>query len=72
MPVSVNVSHKDIYKEDLPEYLSALVARHSLRPSQLHLEITESAYTENSEQLIGVVSRLKALGFTIEMDDFGS
>lgn len=72
VPVSVNVSHKDIYKEDLPEYLSALVARHSLRPSQLHLEITESAYTENSEQLIGVVSRLKALGFTIEMDDFGS
>ncbi len=72
VPVSVNVSRKDIYKEDLPEYFTKLTQRYGLQPKQLHLEITETAYTENPEQLINVVKRLKEKGFIIEMDDFGS
>lgn len=36
------------------------------------MEITESAYTENQEQLIYIVKQLKKEGFIIEMDDFGS
>ena len=38
----------------------------------LHLEITESAYTDNPEQIIKVVTSLRNEGFPIEMDDFGS
>ena len=38
----------------------------------MHLEITESAYTENSEQIIEGAERLKKIGFIIEMDDFGT
>ena len=38
----------------------------------LRLEITESAYMDNPEQLIKVVDDLRDLGFCIEMDDFGS
>lgn len=72
VPVSVNVSRRDIYKENLPELLSGMVARHGLLPGQLHLEITETAYTENSKQLIDMVGRLKKLGFSMEMDDFGT
>ena len=70
--VSVNVSRKDIYQIDLPETLIEIVQKHGLRPNQLHLEITETAYTENPQQLIEVVGRLKGLGFVIEMDDFGN
>lgn len=72
VPVSVNVSRKDIYQADLPTILTGITKKHGLRPSQLHLEITETAYTENPEQLIGIVTQLKDLGFIIEMDDFGS
>ena len=36
------------------------------------MEITETAYTENPQQIIEVVKKLKLLGFIIEMDDFGS
>lgn len=72
VPVSVNVSRKDIYQDDLPKTMLEIVNRHGLYPGQLHLEITETAYTENPEQLIGVVSELKQQGFVIEMDDFGS
>lgn len=38
----------------------------------LNLEITESAYMQDPEQLIRVVSELQGEGFCIEMDDFGS
>ena len=38
----------------------------------MHIEITETAYTEDSEQLIEVINELKENGFIIEMDDFGS
>lgn len=72
IPVSVNVSRKDIYKENLPLYLKNLVERYGIEPEYLHLEITESAYTENPEQLIVVIQQLRGMGFVIEMDDFGS
>ncbi|MBC8569573.1 EAL domain-containing protein [Zongyangia hominis] len=70
--VSVNVSRADIYNTDLPDFLLEMVRRHGLSPARLHLEITESAYTENPHQLIETVAHLREVGFVIEMDDFGS
>jgi diguanylate cyclase (GGDEF)-like protein len=72
IPVSVNMSRVDIYNPELCEHLRQLVQKYGLTPSQLKLEITESAYVENSAQLIKAVSQLHALGFSVEMDDFGS
>jgi diguanylate cyclase (GGDEF)-like protein len=72
IPISVNVSRKDIYKQNLPEILRDIVNRYGISTDLLHLEITESAYTENPEQLILIVGQLKKEGFVIEMDDFGS
>jgi diguanylate cyclase (GGDEF)-like protein len=72
IPISVNVSRKDIYKQNLPEILKGIVNRYQLSTELLHLEITESAYTENPDQLILIVRQLKKEGFIIEMDDFGS
>lgn len=70
--VSVNVSRADIYNMDLAETLLNLVHKYELPPERLHLEITESAYTEDPKQIIEVVKKLRELGFIIEMDDFGS
>lgn len=72
LPVSVNVSRADIYHADLASILLKIVEKHGLPPSRLHLEITESAYTENPSQIIDMVGQLRKLGFIIEMDDFGS
>lgn len=72
LPISVNVSRADIYNTDLADFLSALIKKYRVAPSALHLEITESAYTENPSQIIETVTRLRQLGFVIEMDDFGS
>ena len=72
IPISVNVSRADIYNADLPDILFKMVQRYGLAPSRLHLEITESAYMEDSGQLIRTTQRLRELGFAVEMDDFGS
>lgn len=72
IPVSVNVSRADIYNIDLAAVLVKLVNQYELEPSRLHLEITESSYTENPRQIIDTVDEMRRLGFIIEMDDFGS
>ena len=70
--VSVNVSRADIYNADLAGILKETVKKYGLPAARLHLEITESAYTENPKQIIDMVSLLRDIGFVIEMDDFGS
>lgn len=72
VPVSVNVSRADIYHSDLVDKFCRLIEKYEIDPSYLHLEITESAYTENPEQIISTVEELRNKGFVIEMDDFGS
>lgn len=72
LSLSVNVSRKDIEQDDLPTVFSELVKRYDIEPSLLRLEITESVYMANPEQLIELVNRLVKLGFNVEMDDFGS
>ena len=48
------------------------VQKYGVATADLHLEITESAYTENPSQIIETVDELRKLGFVIEMDDFGT
>ena len=72
IPISVNVSRADIYNVNLPDILMDTIGRYKIPPQRLHLELTESAYTENPSQIIENVGRLRELGFLFEMDDFGS
>ena len=72
VPVSVNVSRIDIYDPDLEDTLAKLLEKNDLKSSELYLEITESAYSDNAVRLIEVVKSLRNKGFRIEMDDFGS
>ena len=72
IPVSVNVSRVDISAPNLEEEIFTTVQNNWISPGMLNLEITESAYTENSDQIISVVKGLRDRGFAIEMDDFGT
>ena len=71
VPVSVNVSRIDMYDPHLVETMQGLIEEYGLSTEEFLLEITESAYTEESEQIIEAVNQLRSLGFRIEMDDFG-
>jgi EAL domain-containing protein (putative c-di-GMP-specific phosphodiesterase class I) len=72
LPVSVNLSRVDALDPNLEQTLDDLVAKYKLERKFLNLEITESAYTENADQLRDTIYRLREKGFVIEMDDFGS
>ena len=72
VPVSVNVSRIDMYDPHLLETLCSLVREKGLDEGDLLLEITESAYTQDSDQIIETVNALRGKGFRIEMDDFGT
>lgn len=70
--LSVNVSRMDIREIGFFSYMKNLVEKYELPPEMLRLEITESAYMDEPEQLIEAVKTLQNMGFTVEMDDFGS
>ena len=72
VPVSVNVSRVDMMDPELTDTLTGIVRENGIDFSDLHLEVTESAYTQDAKQIVEVVSGLRNLGFRIEMDDFGS
>lgn len=72
VPVSVNVSRMDIYDPRLQRRILEILKDNDLEPSDYMLEITESAYADDSKQLIDVVENLRQCGFKVEMDDFGS
>jgi EAL domain-containing protein (putative c-di-GMP-specific phosphodiesterase class I) len=68
----VNVSRIDLYDPELEQTLLGIVRENGLEPGEYPLEITESAYTDNSEQIIEAVKKLREDGFHVEMDDFGA
>lgn len=72
IPVSVNVSRVDMFDPELLESFRQLLNEYELTTSEFLLEITESAYTQDSNQIITKVSELRDMGFKIEMDDFGT
>ena len=71
-PISVNVSRINFYNAYLADIIIELVKRYGVDPVSLHLEITESAYTDNPELMLETIKKLHAAGFKISMDDFGS
>ena len=72
LSVSVNVSRVDIYSHDLIDFFVNILTEYGIPADHYMLEITESAYTDNSDQLIDTLQELRELGFRIEMDDFGT
>lgn len=72
VPLSVNLSRTEIFDPSLEKTLLDLITRNKLNPADLKLEVTESAYTDDADQLVSVIRNLQARGFSIEMDDFGS
>ena len=71
-PISVNASRIDFDLPDLPEQFAALADKHGVDHSLLHVELTETAYADNPEAVVKTLNELRELGFSTELDDFGS
>ena len=72
IPISLNVSRASLYSLEVFEVITSLINKYSVPPSLFRLEITETAYSDNPDQLLTTISELQKTGISILMDDFGS
>ncbi|MBQ7516139.1 MAG: EAL domain-containing protein [Schwartzia sp.] len=72
IPISVNVSRANLFNPGLVNDLEALLKKYDVSSSLLRLEITETTYMDNPQQLIAATRALQKAGFKILIDDFGS
>jgi diguanylate cyclase (GGDEF)-like protein/PAS domain S-box-containing protein len=69
--VGVNLSPRQLDSTGLVEQISAVLLSTGLLPSQLELEITESAIVRDTLKTATVLASLRSLGVRIAIDDFG-
>ncbi len=72
IPVSVNISRIDLFDKNLVNVIRQIIDEEGIRIQDMYLEITESAYNNDLQQVITTIESFKDEGFTIEIDDFGS
>ena len=72
LPVSINFSRADFGVIDIVEVVNSTVEEYQIPHELLHVEITESALTDETDTLKDTINRLHEKGFATWLDDFGS
>lgn len=72
IPISVNASRRDFEDDNFAKRVIKIVDHYKLNHNYFHIEITESAYSDNPEKIAKIVKQFHESGFVVELDDFGS
>jgi EAL domain-containing protein (putative c-di-GMP-specific phosphodiesterase class I) len=72
VPVSVNLSARNLLDLKLPVDVSQILRRHALAPHRLILEITETTTISDARTVETVLGRLRSVGVQLSVDDFGT
>ncbi|MCA9265591.1 MAG: EAL domain-containing protein, partial [Planctomycetales bacterium] len=72
LQVSVNVSSRQLMEREMMEHISQVVAQYKITPSQLKVEVTESAIMDNMDEAAAILQQLRDLGVRVGVDDFGT
>ena len=72
IPVSINFSRADFGLIDIVDVVSKTVDEFNVPHELIHVEITESALTDETNVLKDTIKRLHEIGFATWLDDFGS
>ncbi|MCG2722196.1 MAG: EAL domain-containing protein, partial [Thermodesulfovibrionales bacterium] len=72
VPVSVNLSLIQFRQKDLSQMIERILRESGFYPSLLTLEITESAFMQDTEFTFSVLDNLKNIGVSVSVDDFGT
>jgi len=71
LSISINISAKTLGSSDFPDELEMSCKSRSIKPSQVILEVTETAATDDQLLALDMFTRLRMKGFHISIDDFG-
>ena len=72
LPVHVNFSARQVAQVDLPELVATILDEAGVPPSDIALEITETALIEGLQGPTAALDELKRMGVTVVLDDFGT
>ncbi len=70
--VSVNVSSRQLFRQDMVQEIRLMLARESVPRGTLKLEVSESLVMENPERAVEILNWLKTYGASLALDDFGT
>ncbi len=71
IPISVNFSRRHIKNNLFVSYLTRQTDLYGIDRKNIEIEITESAFVDDSDALIRIMNEISALGFKLAVDDFG-
>lgn len=72
VPVSINASKLDFMRPDFFEKLNKASTDMNIPSGLLHIEVTESLFSDQIEELVDILAKCQENGYKIELDDFGS
>ena len=72
IPVSLNFSRLDFDSVNLVEEIESRMEEYQIEKNLIHIEITESAISENDERLSAAMQKLRSSGYALWLDDFGA
>lgn len=70
--INVNICAHHFHLKELPDKIERMRKKYDVEPRQIGIEITESAFMSDMDTANINLLRLKSLGYSIYMDDFGS
>jgi EAL domain-containing protein (putative c-di-GMP-specific phosphodiesterase class I)/ActR/RegA family two-component response regulator len=72
LKVSVNISAQNLTGSEVADRYEQVVRSHGLQPSDVVLEVTESALMSDTASGLAMLARLRLKGFGLSVDDFGT
>jgi diguanylate cyclase (GGDEF)-like protein/PAS domain S-box-containing protein len=70
--ITVNVSSRQLVKQNFPRVVQQAVRETGLRPADLRVEITETALLDSPGEAAIVLRELRDFGVKVYLDDFGT
>jgi diguanylate cyclase (GGDEF)-like protein len=72
LTVSINLSGRQFYRDDLAQRISEIVRNAGCQSSWIELEVTESSLLHDLDAIRKVLQQLRDEGFSVAIDDFGT